>query len=87
MQLLGKGHNRSTKVRKTEAKKNFPGQMEVNVYRRGMGETFKKFILGKEQEQNGQQNKGNENPSREEGRLLYNLATARGREGWGLQCC
>lgn len=45
--------------------------MEVNAYRRGMGNIFEKLILGGVQESNGQQNKGNENPSGEEieGRL------------------
>lgn len=43
--------------------------MEVNVYRRGMGEIFQRFTLGEVQEQNGQQNKGKKNPSRGEGGL------------------
>lgn len=61
--------------------------MEVNVYRRGMGEIAKRLILGKEQEQNGPQHKENENPRKGEGELLYNFAAARRREGRGLQCC
>lgn len=40
------GNSRSKKVRKTgKLEKNVPGQMEVNTYRRGLGEIVKSLYL------------------------------------------